>query len=865
MSKKKVKKFLLLGWDAAEWKVIQPLIEKGLMPTLKKFLEEGTSGKIATLDPPFSPMLWTSIATGKRAYDHGIMGFIEPTPNGDALRPVLSTSRKVKAIWNILNQSGYKSNVVGWWPSHPAEPINGVMVSNFYQNFKDSIDKPWKMADGAVYPPEMVDDMRRMRVHADEISLPILKNFIPNVEKLIEKYVPIDKDEKADEQEKKRAFAYLTRISGVSKNIATCSSIHSAGTYLIRNTDWDFSAIYYDTIDHLSHIGMKFHPPKMNVIDQDAFDNFNEVVTAGYRFHDMLLERMLELVDDDTTIMILSDHGFHPDNLRPSHLPNEPASPALEHSPFGFFAIRGPGIKKGEKIFGASLLDITPTILHLYGLPVGSDMEGKVLQQIFEPANSEKVDFIPSWEAVPGEDGRHKETEQTNTWAAQEAMQQLIDLGYVEKPNENVAKGIEEATAEAKYYLARNYIHGNRYKEAIALLEELVEKYPTVTRYSIRLSHVYLHTKRYLKCRNLLEEVKKIEKYPKFKVMYLEGMLNIYNFKIRKAIKIFDELKQQSKSPNLFLNLGRANNMRFRYKDAESDFLKAIELDPSNNLSYHGLGISYLRRNMYEKAAEAFLSAIEIHNDMPQAHFSLGETLMKMELYDQAIEAFKMALFFQPNMIRAHFWLSEIYAKKGENEVAKKHKNLGHQLTSGERIIVTGLQRSGTSLMMQLLESSGVPVMVDQEKPADEFNPKGYYEFKPALNLAQDKIWLKDIEGKAVKIYAQSITELPKEYKYKVIWVDRPMNEIVDSAHKVKGKKMKSFDTVLADQLSRQVEKAQIWLESMPNVEMLVVNYKDLCSDPSGEMEEILAFLESENELEDFQETINKVVVTPTT
>src|SRR5690606_27242583 len=106
MSKKKVNKLVLLGWDAAEWKIIEPLIAEGKMPTLKKFLEEGTSGKIATLDPPFSPMLWTSIATGKRAYDHGIMGFIEPNPKGDGLRPVLSTSRKVKALWNIFNQEG---------------------------------------------------------------------------------------------------------------------------------------------------------------------------------------------------------------------------------------------------------------------------------------------------------------------------------------------------------------------------------------------------------------------------------------------------------------------------------------------------------------------------------------------------------------------------------------------------------------------------------------------------------------------------------------------------------------------------------------------------------------------------------------
>jgi predicted AlkP superfamily phosphohydrolase/phosphomutase len=133
MTKSKKNKILVIGWDAADWNVINPLISQGKMPALKKLMEGGSFGRIQTLDPPLSPMLWTSIATGFRADKHGIGGFVEPTPAGDGLRPVTTTSRKVKAIWNILNQEGWKSNVLAWWPSNPAEPINGVMVSNLYQ------------------------------------------------------------------------------------------------------------------------------------------------------------------------------------------------------------------------------------------------------------------------------------------------------------------------------------------------------------------------------------------------------------------------------------------------------------------------------------------------------------------------------------------------------------------------------------------------------------------------------------------------------------------------------------------------------------------------------------------------------------
>jgi predicted AlkP superfamily phosphohydrolase/phosphomutase len=79
-------------------------------------------------------MLWTSIATGKRAYKHGIHGFSEPLPDGSGVRPITLLARKTKAVWNILNQTGHRSLVVGWWPSHPAEPINGVMVSNHFEH-----------------------------------------------------------------------------------------------------------------------------------------------------------------------------------------------------------------------------------------------------------------------------------------------------------------------------------------------------------------------------------------------------------------------------------------------------------------------------------------------------------------------------------------------------------------------------------------------------------------------------------------------------------------------------------------------------------------------------------------------------------
>src|SRR5207302_11323317 len=93
------RKILLVGWDAADWRVIMPLVDAGKMPNLARLIEEGVCGNIATLQPVLSPMLWTSSATGKRAYKHGIHGFTEPDTRSGGIHPGTIHSRKTKARW----------------------------------------------------------------------------------------------------------------------------------------------------------------------------------------------------------------------------------------------------------------------------------------------------------------------------------------------------------------------------------------------------------------------------------------------------------------------------------------------------------------------------------------------------------------------------------------------------------------------------------------------------------------------------------------------------------------------------------------------------------------------------------------------
>jgi predicted AlkP superfamily phosphohydrolase/phosphomutase len=163
-----MRKVLLIGWDAADWKVARPLMERGEMPHLAKLVAGGSSGNIGTLDPPLSPMLWTSIATGKRPPKHGIHAFTEPSPDGQMVRPVSVLSRTTKAVWNILNQNQLRPCVAGWWPSHPAEPVNGVIVSNHFHQAGDG-PQPRPMLPRTVHPPEWSDRLDELRISPMEL------------------------------------------------------------------------------------------------------------------------------------------------------------------------------------------------------------------------------------------------------------------------------------------------------------------------------------------------------------------------------------------------------------------------------------------------------------------------------------------------------------------------------------------------------------------------------------------------------------------------------------------------------------------------------------------------------------------------
>jgi len=887
----KPRKVLLVGWDAADWKVINPLLDAGRMPNVQRLVENGAMGNISTLHPPLSPMLWTSIATGKRPFKHGIHGFSEPTPDGRFIQPITNLSRKSKALWNILQQNGLRSIVIGWWPSHPAEPIGGVTVSDHYHRAHQPLDKGWPLLPNAVHPPRLAETLANLRMHPDLLTPEMVEPFIP-----LAREVDQDKDK---------------RLAGCMRTLAECVSIQSAASWLLDHEPWDFFAVYFDAIDHFCHGFMRYHPPRQSWIPERDFELYSNVVTKAYEFHDEMLGTLLKKAGDDVSVILMSDHGFHPDHLRPAAIPEIPAGPAIEHRDFGILVIAGEGIKKDELLHGPSVLDVAPTVLALYGLPAGEDMDGKVLSQAFEtpPATGS----IPSWEEVAGDDGRHPPHTRLDPVAAHEALEQMIALGYIERPHQNREVAVEKTIRELRYNLGEAYQDDDRHLEAHTIFREIYDADRDEQRFAVRL---------FVSCQALgmtaemreimddldgrrralfeeakvrvadagpeLERWKNLARYQPAAIDYLKAQVLVAENRFAEALEALERVSRAHLvRPGLFLQTADLYERLARFNEAEQVYRQALAIDPDNAHAYVGLCKLALLRGELGIAAQLALDALQRVYRYPLAHFFLGGALAGLKEYARAADAMRAAISFNPNFPEAHMRLAALLERHlGDPAAAEEHRKLARQMRSRRKrrrpevsvvdrvesaiaataagaldpatempplaeslIVVTGLPRSGTSMLMQMLKAGGIAILTDGLREPDEDNPRGYLEFEPVKNLLRDSAWLREGRGKAVKIVAPLLAALPAGLPCRVILIERDIDEVLDSQQRMLERRGNALPEtperrrLLRNEYGKTIARVKAAMERRPLTQLLVVEYRLAISNPLAMAEKVNQFL----------------------
>lgn len=163
--------------------------------------------------------------------------------------------------------------------------------------------------------------------------------------------------------------------------------------------------------------------------------------------------------------------------------------------------------------------------------------------------------------------------------------------------------------------------------------------------------------------------------------------------------------------------------------------------------------------------------------------------------------------------------------------------------------IVSGLPRSGTSMMMKMIQAGGIEPMTDNIRQADEDNPKGYFELEKVkeLDKTEDKAWLADAQGKVVKIISQLLKDLPPNFTYNVVFMRRKMKEILASQKQMLVRRGEPTDSIsdeeLANLFNMHVSQVESWLEEQPNFDVMYVPYNDAIENPAKYADDLNNFL----------------------
>lgn len=645
------RKVLLIGWDSADWRVISPLLDQGLMPALSRLIDAGVMGNLGSIEPILSPIIWTSIATGKLPHKHGVLGFTEPDPLAAGIRPVGSQTRQAKALWNILSEAGLKTHVVGWYASHPAEAINGVCVSERFSLATSPDRTHWPMPVGAVLPANSAAELEEFRVHPTEITGAQLLPFIPRAAELDQGNPIIAK-----------------RLTVLAKILAETASVQAAATWIMENQSWDFLGVYFRALDEFAHHFMPFHPPRLAGVSEEDVQIYGQVMCTACQFHDLMLARLLHLAGPDTTVLIVSDHGFESGRYRPGAVANELHTMAQWHRPFGIIAAAGEGIAQDQRIYGSSVLDIAPTVLHLFGLPVGRDMDGKVLVNALDDPG--EIQRIPTWES-----GVKSEAYSPSTAEEDSAVfEQLAALGYMEAPDENTTRQIQTIANELSYNRVTSLLFAENYVEAQEEAQRLVTNNPAERRFRLKLVQVLLRFGKAAEAHIELEALHTtLGECPHSNRMFatllaIEGNLN-------EALRCFEQAEKSAPdSPAIHEQLGHLLLKKRAWGEAEKYFRRALQLESDAPTAHVGLARALARQNKDSEAIESALAALGLQYHLPAGHFQLGAILSKLEFTQRAILSFETGLSMQPGNALAHRYLCRLYRRAGLSEQADQHQ-----------------------------------------------------------------------------------------------------------------------------------------------------------------------------------------------
>lgn len=880
-------KVLFIGLDATDWKLLSEKIQQGELPNLAKLIKRGSSGPLRSLRPLFSPALWSTIATGKRPYQHGITGFVLPTDSGKGLRTYQSSSRTAPAIWDMLSSAHRSSNVIGWWNSAPAENIHGIMVDETFRVAQFPSHIPWQVDPTSVSPSSIAEEIASCRVHPQQLPMSLLQRLIP---KLYEIDPTVD-----------------WRLSAIAKILSEDLTTLQTTLHVMQHHPADFTSLYLIGLDSFSHQGTSFREPTSCHADNLGIEHYGELIDRSYELYDEWIGKLVATAGEETTVVLASDHGFYHDHRKPASLGTNSTAPCDQHSPIGTFIIAGPNIEEGRTIKHATLLDICPTLLALSGLPIGRDMKGKVLSNIFKKPPT--LSFVNSWDLIAP-----RAPEQTPkdppAKATELALRQLVALGYLPATPQDHQQIISTAYADHLFHQALSFLEHDRIDASIRLLEQAHHNSPDRTDILAKLADCYSILKQddqaalalkklvYHRRRDAWQSYQALQTknyntaHPPSTIEILEwrdlaARVDLDNEKMHFLLIFADWLTQREEK--------QAQELCTFAERRPHDF--SIVMQAAETALFHGwydrgLGLLHtladwqsdessplvligeykMRQEKFEEATLFFREALERHPLDFAAWLGLAKSLASQSAWREAresalratesflkrSEAYKilslLACREDPNLARRYEKLSRYFAKRlkatSQSAIKKLTPSRNQEADAADQyyassksylqkpIIVTGLPRSGTSLVMQMLTAGGIDAVTDHQRIADEHNPLGYFEHEKIKEIHRYPELL--APGKAAKVVIPLLWDLPRNLSCHVILIRRPLQEVITSQHRMAGK-IVSFEDLYKAYATFEAQTADIIRQRPWSV--LQLSHTQLITDPMKTAEKIKDFL----------------------
>jgi tetratricopeptide (TPR) repeat protein/predicted AlkP superfamily phosphohydrolase/phosphomutase len=378
----------------------------GRLPTFARLRKEGASGPLRSREPLLSPILWTSIVTGRKAQDHGVLDFVEIAPDGRAV-PITSSRRTVPALWNVATQFGQLSGFVGWYGSYPAEPVLGFQVSDrlaFHQV------KSARASSRATYPEALAGELRR-RFGDPQPDLEATRRLF-----LAEPSAPLSSDG-------------TRRLGELAKTHATAEYYRRALPFLQERYRPRLLAAYFELVDACGHLFMEDAPPRRPGVHDEDYRAFAGTVDRCYGYQDQVLAELLKLEGPDTVTVVCSDHGFKSGDSRPRTSGRADTGLApLWHRRRGVVFVHGRGVAAGRRIETAGILDIAPTVLVALGVPLSKELPGEPIRTAFADGAFRDLPRIAAYAPAKAPP---LPAEAANDAADAERLEALRALGYL--------------------------------------------------------------------------------------------------------------------------------------------------------------------------------------------------------------------------------------------------------------------------------------------------------------------------------------------------------------------------------------------------------------------------------------------------